>query len=217
MLQLPIELVQRSSLLGMLSQEEIGRHLQDGTIRLVTYHKNSVIHLEGEPCTHLEVILSGKVIIERIDEGGSLLSVAELHGGDILGGNLLFSQSAYYPMTIVAHRQTTIAQIERELLFDLLCKKPALLRLYLQHTSDHASILGQRIRHYTNRTIRECLLTYLRLESKRQRSSRVELTISKKALAERLGVERTSVSRELSLMRKDGLILFDAKSITLLE
>lgn len=37
--------------------------------------------------------------------------------------------------------------------------------------------------------------------------------MSKKALADKIGVQRTSLSRELSRMRDDGLITFDAHYI----
>ena len=43
------------------------------------------------------------------------------------------------------------------------------------------------------------------------------LNTTKKALAEKFGVQRTSLSRELAKMKKDGLIDYDVKTITLLK
>ena len=67
-----------------------------------------------------------------------------------------------------------------------------------------------------NRTIRECIISYLNYESKKQESSTIKLEITKKALAERIGVQRTSLSRELARMRDEGLIDFDSESIKVL-
>jgi CRP-like cAMP-binding protein len=78
-------------------------------------------------------------------------------------------------------------------------------------------ILGSRIQHYVGKTIRECVMAYLEHERQKQNSNKILLPITKKAWAERIGVSRTSLSRELAKMRKDGLILYDAKSVTLLE
>jgi len=39
--------------------------------------------------------------------------------------------------------------------------------------------------------------------------------MSKKALAEKIGIQRSSLSRELNKMRKDGLIDFNSKYITI--
>ncbi|MEA4939555.1 MAG: helix-turn-helix domain-containing protein, partial [Christensenella sp.] len=44
----------------------------------------------------------------------------------------------------------------------------------------------------------------------------IKLEITKKALAERIGVQRTSLSRELTKMRDEGLIDFDSESIKVL-
>ena len=41
--------------------------------------------------------------------------------------------------------------------------------------------------------------------------------MTKKALAERIGVQRTSLSRELAKMRADGLIKYDAESIEIMR
>ena len=87
------------------------------------------------------------------------------------------------------------------------------MKSYLAYISDHSVILGDRIKHYVNRTIRECIISYLDYESKKQESNTIKLEITKKALAERIGVQRTSLSRELAKMRAEGLIEFDSNSI----
>ena len=60
-------------------------------------------------------------------------------------------------------------------------------------------------------------MNYLNYESKKQNSNCIKLNITKKAIAEKIGVQRTSLSRELAKMRKDGLIQFDSDMITLLK
>jgi CRP/FNR family transcriptional regulator, dissimilatory nitrate respiration regulator len=60
-------------------------------------------------------------------------------------------------------------------------------------------------------------MSYLDYERKMQNSNLIKLSITKKALAEKIGVQRTSLSRELAKMKKDGLILFDKNSITILK
>lgn len=109
-----------------------------------------------------------------------------------------------------------ILLINKEVLFDLFCHNPMFSPEYLELISDRAFILGNTIKHYVNKTIREKIVSYLNREIKMQNSNCVKLNITKKALAERIGVQRTSLSRELAKMRKDGLIQLDAHSITIL-
>ncbi len=170
----------------------------------------------GEICSKLEIILSGKVVIERIDESGNLMTIAEFFSGDILGGNLIFSKNPYYPMTVTTKQPTVILNINKTLLFQLFADNNDFLRSYLEYASDHTVILGEKIKHYVNKTIRESITFYLEYELKQQNGNIIKLGMTKKALAEKIGVQRTSLSRELAKMRKDGLIKFDAYSIELL-
>ncbi len=212
-----LKYIKKSTLLNSLSSDEIRSYLSQGLVKVVTYKKNSVVHFDGECCTKLDVILTGKVVVERIDESGNLLSIADFYSDDILGGNLLFSKNPYYPMTITTQLPTIILEIPRDLLFDIFCQNKLFLRTYLELVSDHASILSDKIKHYINKSIRESVISYLEYEQKRQNSTKIKLPISKKLLAEKIGVQRTSLSRELKKMQNDGLIRFDGKHITVLD
>ena len=212
-----INLIRSTTLIKSLSGEDILANLKSGKFKVTSYKKSSVVHFDGETCSKLEIILFGKVAVDRIGESGDLLTISEFYNDDILGGNLLFSKNPYYPMTISTQLPTNILEIEREVLFELLCNNPIFLRTYLELTSDRAFILGNKIKHYINKTIRESIMNYLNYESKIQNSNRIKLNTTKKSLAEKIGVQRTSLSRELAKMRDDGLILFDTDSITLLK
>lgn len=212
-----INLIRNTALIKSLSDEDILTNVKNGKFKVTSYKKSSVVHFDGETCIKLEIILSGKVVVDRIDESGNMLTISAFYKDDILGGNLLFSKSPYYLMTVSTQLPTDILEIDREALFELFCNNAIFLRTYLELTSDRAFILGDKIKHYINKTIRESIMNYLNYESKKQNSNHIKLNITKKALAERIGVQRTSLSRELAKMRKDGLILFDTDSITLLK
>lgn len=208
--------IQNTILLNHLSNETIVKNLNSGKFKIVSYNKNNIIHFEGEKCQKLEIILNGKVVVERIDESGKLLTISGFYKDDILGGNLLFSKKPYYPMTVSTRLPTVILEIDKDVLFELFCSNAIFLRTYLEFISDHASMLGDKIKNYANKTIRENIMSYLIYETKKQNSNHIKLNISKKALAEKMGVQRTSLSRELAKMKREGLILYDADSMTLL-
>lgn len=210
-------LINQTRLLDSLSPEEIKIYLDDGSFKVTTYGKNNVVHFDGEVCSKLEIILKGNVVVERIDESGNLMTIAEFFNDDILGGNLMFSKNPRYPMTTTAKQQTIILEINKERLFQLFSDNHDFLRMYLEFVSDHSAILGDRIKHYVNRTIRESILSFIDYEGKQQKTNRIRLNMSKKALAEKIGVQRTSLSRELANMRAEGLITFNAEFIERIE
>ena len=208
-------LLKQIDLVKSFDTHQLESLLQAKGNKVNSYEKNNIVHFVGEVCENLEIILSGEVVVERIDESGKLMTIAEFFNGDILGGNLLFSKNPYYPMTVTAKKATIILEISKIQLFDLFTGSLDFLKSYLEYISDHSVILGDRIKHYVNRTIRECIMSYLDYESKKQDSNTIKLEITKKALAERIGVQRTSLSRELARMRDEGLIEFDTNSIKL--
>ena len=211
-----LELMRQFDLIKSIKPEEIESYLSEGSCNITEYGKNNIVHFVGEFCSKLEIILSGKVVIERIDESGNLMTIADFYGGDVLGGNLMFSKNPYYPMTVTAKDATFILEINKTRLFQLFSDNHDFLKSYLEYVSDHTVILGDRIKHYVNRTIRESIISYLDYERKKQNSNIIKLSMTKMALAERIGVQRTSLSRELAKMRDDGLIKFDIDSIELL-
>ena len=212
-----LELMRQIDLIKSIKPEEIESYLSEGSCKITQYGKNNIVHFVGEVCSKLEIILSGKVVIERIDESGNLMTIAEFYGGDVLGGNLMFSKNPYYPMTVTSKDATLILEVNKDRLFSLFSDNHEFLKSYLEYVSDHTVILGDRIKHYVNRTIRESILSYLDYECKKQNSNIIKLNLTKKALAERIGVQRTSLSRELAKMREDGLIEFTPVSISLLH
>ena len=212
-----LELIRQIDLIKSIEPQEIDLYLTEGSCKITQYGKNNIVHFVGEVCSKLEIILSGKVVIERIDESGNLMTIAEFYGGDVLGGNLMFSKNPYYPMTVTSKDATLILEINKNRLFSLFSDNHEFLKSYLEYVSDHTVILGDRIKHYVNRTIRESILSYLDYECKKQNSNIIKLNLTKKALAERIGVQRTSLSRELAKMREDGLIEFTPVSISLLH
>lgn len=120
-------------------------------------------------------------------------------------------------MTVISKLPSVILEINKELLFSLFSTNPLFLSTFLEFISDHASILSDKIKHYINRTIRESIISYLKYEQKKQKAFKVILPMTKKSLAERIGVQRTSLSRELQKMKNEQLIDFDSKTITILN
>lgn len=211
-----IESIKESHLLSLLKEDTIKACIADGSFIIRAYGKNNVIHFPGDLCDKMEITLSGKLVVESIDEDGNLISIAEFFEDEILGGNLLFSKTPYYPMTITAKEPALILEISKERLLALFSENVEFLRCYLEYAADKVVILGNRIRHYSNKSIRRMLVTFLEHESKKQQSKHIELKMTKKALSEKIGVQRTSLSRELSKMREEGLISYDVKTIDIL-
>lgn len=207
------QILQINDLFGNLSEQEIACLMQAKDLRITEYRKGAVIYLQNERCDTLDVILQGNVIIQSIDEQGSVLTMSEFGPGDLTGVNLLFSQRNSYPMTITAKINTAILHVGRATITDLCMKNQDFLLGLLQYLSDRSVLLTDKIKLISAKSIRQLITEFLAYEYRQQGSFLIRLNISKKELAERFGIPRTSLSRELQKMRRDGLLEFDRDSI----
>ena len=180
-----------------------------------SYEKGQLIHLQNEICKDVDLILKGQVSVQNIIENGNVLTISSFSTRDLIGANLIFSTSNYYPMTVIANSETTILHMKRSLILEFCNSSEDFMVDFMKIISDKAIILTDKINAISLKTIRNNIIDFLRYEYHVQKTNRIELLISKKELAERLGIQRSSLSRELNKMRSDGLVEYDARSITL--
>jgi CRP-like cAMP-binding protein len=201
-----INLIKNTPLLYSIKEEELTRLLESNQLSIRKYQRQEIIHFDGEKCNKLEVILEGEVKVERLRETGELFTISEFSDGDILGGNIVFSSRPNYLMNVTAMTDVTMLQIPKSILFELLESNTDFLRIFLEYISDTTTILGNKLRNHVSLPLRDNITNYLLRLSKEQSSHIVELKHSKKDIAEMLGCQRTSLSRELSKMERDQLI-----------
>lgn len=204
-------------LLDHLPPNLVTDYMANGYFIKKTYEKNELIHLEDEICDQIEIVCDGQIAVERIDESGRLLTVNVFTRNMLVGANLIFSSTNHYPMTITSRTKSHAIVIKKELLFQLCNQYPNFLLQFIQIISDLSVTIGTKVKQRVSRTIKESIISFLRKQYSLQNSNRIILPTSKKDLAERMGVSRTSFSRELQKMKNQGLIDFDKNSVTILD
>lgn len=204
-----------TSLFQEIPKDQIPELFRSDMYRIVHYRKNSIICFENEKCETMDVVLEGSLFVQKIDEAGNVLTFVEFRPGNIFGENLLFSHNNIYPMTIAAKTDCLVLKIKKDLILELCRINQGFLLKFLESVSDKTVILTDKINFLSMKTIREKMVDFLNYESHRQGSRSIRLEFSKKELADRFGIQRPSLSRELARMRDEGLIDFDARTITL--
>lgn len=210
-------LISNTYLFNTFSQDEIINLFKRDYYKIRDYKKGSIIYIQNEICNTIDIILKGTVDIQKIDEDGRVLTVTSFEVGDIMGGNLAFSKTNQYPMTISARTDTSIVHIRRELILNLCQTNKDYLVKFLELLSDKALILTDKISFMSMKSIRDKIKDYLAYECYIQRSAVIELKISKKELAEKFGVQRPSLFRELKKMKEEGLIDYNSRQIIILD
>lgn len=210
-------LKENKGMLETLTKQQWDTFIQKNP-KVKTYTKGQIIHLEGEPSTVAECILEGRLQVKRYDLEGRTLMIERFVSGDMIGANLIFSSKTEYPMSIIAESNCSLLQLEPQTLLGWCQENTFFLCALLKEVSDKANVLINAVNKTSTGTLREKLQAYFEeiLEVQGNTDRVVELMVTKKELAERFGVARTSLSRELHRMAQDGLLVqLDSKRIKL--
>lgn len=198
------------------TKEELHEIFSSFNIDIRKYQKEQIIHLQNELCNSMDIILTGQVSVRKIDENGNVFTVNTFTDTEMIGANLLFSSKSYYPMTVVATSKATVLHLQKELILRLCQTNVNFTVDFIKTISDRTTLLADKINAISLKTIRKQIIDFIEYERYMQKSNIIKLNTSKKDLAERLGIQRTSLSRELNKMRKEGILKYDAKTITIL-
>ena len=75
--------------------------------------------------------------------------------------------------------------------------------------------LMEKIEVSTKRTVREKILAYLSIQAQKSDSAYIQLPLTRTELAAYIGANRSAMTRELALMKEEGLIDFDKNTFVL--
>ncbi|MCX7884090.1 MAG: Crp/Fnr family transcriptional regulator [Caloramator sp.] len=183
--------------------------------KIAEYEDEDVIFLENEECRNLSLILKGGVRIQKIDSLGRVLTVAEFYAFDIFGENLIFGSRDKYPMTVVSNGSSIILHIDKQSVIKLCLENQKFHLEFLKTISNKAIVLSTKLKEVTLKTIRQRICEYLLWQYSIQKSNTIFIGMSKKEWADKIGVQRPSLSRELIKMKEENLIDYDKDTVTI--
>lgn len=211
-----IKPIQSHPLFSDFGEDDIQSLLDSGKLNFRTFLRGHILHHQDDPAFHLEIILQGRMRIQRIDISGKLLTIATLNRNDIIGGHLLFCEEGRYSGDIIADQDTDCLTIDRSTILTLCQTSRPFLETYLRLLSENTGLLNRKIMETTQQTIRNQLITIFKKQYQKSQSQKIQLPTNKKQLAQSFGVARTSISRELKKMSEQQMIEVDGPWIILL-
>lgn len=88
---------------------------------------------------------------------------------------------------------------------------------FLNTVSNRALGLSSKLKEISLKTIRQKICEFLLIQYTQTGKTKINLGMSKKDWADKLGVQRPSLSRELINLKEEGIIDYDKDSITILD
>jgi CRP/FNR family transcriptional regulator, dissimilatory nitrate respiration regulator len=210
-----IKVIKNATLFSSFSSEDLDILFGRIPYKLEKYSKGDVVLAEEDTCNTLNLILEGIIEIQKIDSSGKILSIAEFIEGDIFGEMLIFADTNVSPINALSKTKSTVLHINKDSVITLCQQNESFLNEYLRIISNKAIILNLKLKEVTLKTIRQKISEFILYQYKEQRSLKIKLNMTKKDWADRIGVQRPSLSRELIKMKEEGIINFDKNVITI--
>ncbi len=200
-----MEIIRPIPLFAQLPSDKLKELIADKQLYLKNYSKGTTVYNQKDRCDTFDIVISGSLVVHSLLENGSAMTVFEFTQGHMLGANLLFGDTHTYPFTIYCLSDAQLLHTTKKAVSDFLHDYDFTMG-FIKMLSLNSQKLNQKVTMATQKTLRENLLEYFRQQSMLQHSNSIVLPISKKQLADYLGVQRPSLFRELKNLKDEGLI-----------
>jgi len=195
-----------------------------GTMQEQSYKKEEFVLHQGDVAKGIGLVTEGRLHIIREDFLGNREILAEVEWGEIFGEvyGILTEEPQRVAVSAAADSRVVFFSVERLLESGGPGSEMSqrLLQNLLRVVARKNLLLTMKMSHLSRRSIREKVISYLSEEAGSQGSSRIKIPFNRQQLADYLAVERSALSRELSRMRREGLIecqrnYFELKAVRL--
>lgn len=212
--------LKQTRLLEELSLAVIERYIVPlGTIR--SYEKDRYLFLSGQRVEEIHIVISGKVnSLYYYADGSYALSAVDLPLR-VLALDLIATKTRIAPYCAVAAEASTVFSFPVDVVLQpgVLpeTERQTVLRQLLIMLSHLHMQKEKHLMILSRNGLRDRILIYLSLQAQWKKTDSFTIPFSREELAAYLCVNRSCLSHELSVMKKEGLIDFSKNRFTLLQ
>lgn len=209
--------MKKTKIFQNIEKEDINKMLKCFEAKKRVFKKESIIMNYLGNTSTIGIITKGKAELIRNDYNGNRTIIETLTEDDIFGE--VFSSYNINELSIKASEETEVLFIDYYHITKR-CKKACpyhskLVENTLNILSEKIVNINERIEILAKRTIREKLLAYFDIMSKKRLSKTFTIPFTYTDLADYLGVDRSAMQREIKNLKEDNLITTNRKKITL--
>ena len=214
--------------LKKMMESDIFRDLPEDVIRkeLIPYAKVYQIP-RGAPlirfrqrCNEFGIVLKGRFVVQHMCQNSKSEIMNVLEAGDPFGLDLAFTDSRTAPFQVVTTQGSQVVSFPVHLILDpnalMETTRQQLLENILLYLSNENLLKEYRMAILFQKSLRAKVMAYLTMESRQQQTAAITIPFNRAEMASYLCINRTCLSRELSLMQQEGIISFEHNTFTLL-
>ncbi len=196
-----MEELKRIKLFADCSDEAL-EHLLNQPCRRQEYLAGRRMLNPGDPCRSLMALVEGQAEARMTGEEGREVLVDRLKAPMLLAPAFLFATPNIVPVEVNALTDCVVWHFNREAFFEFMQHESSVLRAFLEVLSQRGHFLSKKMRTFAVNSLRNRVVEFLETNNS---------ITSVADVAQQLGATRPSLSRVLSDMLDEGLVVKDDK------
>lgn len=214
-------ILEKCPLFDGIRMEDLGAMMSCIGGRTITARKGEVILREGDPATHVGMVLSGAVQLVREDYYGNRSIVAHIGPAELFGETYACAGVAFLPINVVADADSQVLLMDCRRITTTCSSACAfhnrIIFNLLRLVATKNLVYDQKIQVTSKRTTREKLMTYLLDQAKLNGTNRFTIPFDRQELADYLDVDRSGLSTQISKLRQEGVLESEKNQFVLLD
>ena len=178
--------------------------------------KGESIFFEGEKANFLYYIINGSVKLYRLNDEGKVANIKVVKRGEVFADIVLFDECRY-PVNAESLGQSNILCLRVKALKEILLGDRKLIEGFIIMLTKRIKYLVNKIDMLELDSAENRLLSYLQELRYTRNSNEIILDLSKKEIAEVIGIRTETLSRLLKKMNNKGILKVQAKKIIFLN
>lgn len=174
--------------------------------------KNTYLFMEEDEIHNIGIILSGTVYMIKEDALGNKILITPMVEGEIFGESYICSSQLTSTVSFQAATNCHILFLPFQMIIKTCSHSCSyhhkLIENMMRLVAEKNLKLIQKVEITSNKTIREKILSYLANQVKNHKMQ-IIVPFNRTEFADYLSVNRSSLSRELSKMKSEGIIDYD--------
>ena len=184
------------------------------------YRRGERVMRAGQVTTRVGVLLEGRLHVEMPDAWGNVSVLESVGPGEPFAVAYACGKEGVLDVDVVADADSTVATLEAARVLHP-CERQcachgALVRNLLMSMANKNIAMNRRAMAMAPKTVRGKILSYLSVQQTVAGMSEFAIPFTQEKLASYLGVDRSTLSAELSSLRKEGVIDYKGRTFRLM-
>ena len=184
------------------------------------YRRGERVMRAGQMATRVGVLLEGRLHVEMPDAWGNVSVLESVGPGEPFAVAYACGKEGVLDVDVVADADSTVATLEAARVLHP-CERQcachgALVRNLLVSMANKNIAMNRRATAMAPKTVRGKILAYLSVQQTVAGTSEFAIPFTQEKLASYLGVDRSTLSAELSALRKEGVIDYKGRTFRLM-